>query len=337
MRKPAINLYLATSTSCNVMCKTCPVGRKEPEPGGIMSLEMFQRIINKCVAEARVIGVQLYHYNEPLLLPQMADMVRICHENKLPVFLSSNLVIFKNVPAVLEQSPEILLISVSGWTQEIYERSHKNGDIEKVKQNMAEVARLRKPNTHVQVSWHRYRYNEHEMPLMEAYTKKLGFVFVPYATSLLPQDRAMRVWDTGVDDPAGGDVLLPVKEAKDLCYKRRHWDCLLQDQIVAVNGQGMLLNCSNRSDDANLRGSLFDTTIREFLKKRKIDAACTKCRSVGAHVYSLQAYTRAEWSPVRLAEVAYRRLGLAGRMPAFTAWAARTMYKINRPQEKETF
>ncbi len=334
--KSPINVYLATSTSCNVMCKTCPVGRKEAEPGGIMSIDMLRRILTKCTDEARVIGVQLYHYNEPLLLPQMAEMVRVCHEFKLPVFLSSNLVIFKNGPAVLAEAPEILLISVSGWTQAIYERSHKGGDIEKVKANMEEVAKLRKPGTHVQVSWHRYKYNEHEMPLMEAFSNKLGFTFVPYATSLLPQDRAMRVWETGIDDPSGEDVLLPVKAAKDLCYSRRHWDCLLQDQIVAVNGQGMLLNCSNRSDDENLRGSLFDTTLPKFLKGRKVDPACTKCRSVGAHVYSLQAYTRAEWSPVRLAEVAYRRLKLAGRFPAFTAWTNRTFYRISRPQQKET-
>jgi MoaA/NifB/PqqE/SkfB family radical SAM enzyme len=332
--KKGINLYLATSTVCNVRCKTCPVGRKEYEPGGSMSLDMMERILDKCLAEARVITVQLYHYNEPMLHPKMADMVRACHKRGVPVFLSSNLVNFKNVPAVLAEEPETLLISVSGFTQSVYERSHKDGDIEKVKQNMREVARLRKPKTHVQVSWHKYRYNEHEEPLMQALSDELGFFFNPYGTGLIPHDRAMKVWATGVEDPNGEDCLIPVKDAGTLCYDRRWWPCTLQDQILAVNGEGIVMNCSNFSDEANLRGNLFDTTVEEIFRKRKTDPACLACKSVGGHVYALQEYTRRRFSPMKLAEIAYRRLGLAGRSAKFSAWVTRRFYI--RPQEKKT-
>jgi len=329
-----INLYLATSTSCNVGCKTCPVGRKEFEPGGLMKLEMLKRIMDKCTKEARVITVQLYHYNEPFLIPYLNEMVKMVHNYGIPVFLSSNLVIFKNVASVLAENPETLLISVSGWTQEIYERSHKDGEIEKVKANMKEVARLKGPNTHVQVSWHKYRYNEHEEPLMQEFAESLGFQFVPYGTGLIPQDRAMKVWKTGVEDPAGEDTLVPVKDAQKLCFDRRNWPCILQTQILPINGQGIVLNCSNRSDEANLRGSLFDTTVSEIFTKRKTDAACKACQSVGAHIYATQAYTRSLYSPVRVAEDMYRKLGLAGRFPKFSAWATRNLYL--RPQKKKS-
>jgi hypothetical protein len=333
--KPAINLYLATSTACDVGCKTCPVGRGEFEPGGMMSMDMLRRILDKCSAEARIIGVQLYHYNEPFLVPHMAAMVRECHDRGFPVFLSSNLVRFhKYGPAIMAEAPEILLISVSGFTQEVYERSHKGGDALKVMFNMAEVARLRKPGTHVQVSWHKYRYNAHEEAQMQKFALSLGFAWVPYGTGLIPHTRAIKVWETGIDDPNGEDCLVPVKEAGKLCFERRHWDCLLQTQIVPINGEGMLLNCSNLQDAANLRGSLFDTTIPAFLKARMKDSFCLKCKSVGGHVYALQAYTRKNWSPVRLAETAYRKMGLAGRFPAFTQWATRSLYKTSRPQEK---
>jgi MoaA/NifB/PqqE/SkfB family radical SAM enzyme len=332
--KPAINLYLATSTACDVRCKTCPVGRREKEPGGTMSMDMLRRILHKCSKEARIIGVQLYHYNEPFLVPHMAEMVHECHAWGYPVFLSSNLVGYeRHGKEILAEIPEVLLISVSGWTQPIYERSHKDGDIEKVKKNMLQVRQDQFGGTHVQVSWHKYRYNAHEEPAMRAYALKLGFAWVPYGTGLIPHDRAMRVWETGIDDPNGEDVLVPVKEAGKMCYSRRHWRCLLQDQIVAINGQGMLLNCSNLADEANLRGSLFETTIPQFLARRQQDSFCAKCKAVGGHVYALQAYSRSQWSPVRLAEVAYRRLKLAGRFPAITAWGTKLYL---RPQEKET-
>lgn len=332
--KPAINLYLATSTACDVRCKTCPVGRREREPGGTMSMDMLRRILHKCSKEARIIGVQLYHYNEPFLIPHMAEMVRECHDWGYPVLLSSNLVGYERYgKEIMAEAPEVLLISVSGFTQPIYERSHKDGDIEQVKKNMAKVREHKSSSTYVQVSFHRYRYNEHEEPAMRALTNKLGFAWAPYGTGLIPHDRAMRVWETGIDDPSGEDVLVPVKEAGKMCFDRKHWDCLLQDQIVAINSNGDLLNCSNLADVANLRGNLFDTTIPKFLAQRKNDSFCNKCKAVGGHVYALQAYTRSEWSPLRMGEAVYRKLKLAGRFPAITAWGTR---QYLRPQEKET-
>ena len=185
--KRAIELVAVTSTVCNLRCIGCPGGRKEPFRGGVMSVEMLDRVLAKCTAEAKVMLAQLYFLNEPFLLQLMPQMVACCHKYGVPVLLSSNLNVFKHAPAILAEAPDKLMLSVSGWTQEIYERYHRGGNIETVKKNMAEVAALRKPGTHVQVSWHQHRYNEHEAPLMRAYAEKLGFSFVSYGTSVLPQ------------------------------------------------------------------------------------------------------------------------------------------------------
>jgi MoaA/NifB/PqqE/SkfB family radical SAM enzyme len=311
--KPAIELYLITSAACNVRCKSCPAGRKDLALGGIMSLEMLERILSKCTAEARVMLVQLYFYNETFMVPNMDKMITICHKYKIPALVSTNLTLFKQGPAILAACPDRLIISVSGFTQPVYERSHAGGDIEVVKKNMAEVAKLRSPKTEVQVSWHHYRYNEHEMPLMEDYARKLGFSFLSYGTSLCPPRRALGVWKSGIEDPAGEDLLVPVMAAKQMCYDRRHWDCSGQDTIVVIDSKGTLLNCNGAEDDeANRRRSLFDTTIPAFLKARKTDPDCLACRAVGGQIYAMQVYTRSEWSPARLAGVVYRRLGLTG-------------------------
>lgn len=333
MKKP-INLYLATSTSCNVRCKTCPVGRMEKEQGGMMSVDMMVKILDKAINEARVISVQLYHYNEPMLIPHIAEMVRQVHLRKIPVFLSSNLVDFRNVPAVMAQEPETLLISVSGWTQSVYERSHRNGNIEKVKAHMQSLVPLRKPKTNIQVSWHRYRYNQHEEVLMREFAQSLGFNFNAYGTGLLPQSRAMKEWETGIVDPDGEDCLVPVADAKELCAERKHWPCTLQNQILMVNGDGNYTNCSNYSDDANIRGNFFNTTVAEIFQRRKTDPMCIACKAVGAHVYALQEYTRSKYSLIKLAENTYRRLGLQGRFPKFSLWATNHLYV--RPQSKKT-
>jgi MoaA/NifB/PqqE/SkfB family radical SAM enzyme len=312
--KPAIDLSLITTGYCNLGCKSCPGGRKEPVPSDRpMTAEMLERILDKCIKEARILVVRLYYYDEPFLIRDMPKMVALCHKYNLPVTISSNLNVFdKYGPAILQEALETLMISVSGFTQPVYERSHKGGDIERVKANMAKVAQLRSPKTHVQVSWHHYRYNEHEMPLMRDYARKLGFAFVSYATSLLPLERAMRVWETGMDDPLGEDLLIPVGAAREACYARRHWECDGQNRVLTVNGDGLITNCNNRINRGNLRGSLFDTTVPALLKARKTDADCIGCKAIGGHIYAMQAYTRPEWSPMRLAGVFCRRLGIEG-------------------------
>lgn len=330
--KPAINLFLATSTNCNVRCKTCPAGRKEPEPGGIMSLDMFNRILDKCCNEARVIGVQVYHYNEPTLLPHMADMIRECRSRNLPSFLSSNLVIWKNIPAIAAAGPDMFLVSVSGFTQDVYQRSHKDGNIDLVKENMIKLAAIKHPATNLQLSWHRYKYNEHEMPLMKEFAEAHGYLFAPYCTSLLPHDLALREWQTGIPSVAGEDLLIPASSVKDACFERRAHPCLEQDQILLVHGDGTYGNCCHRSDVTNIRGSLFDTTVPAILSSRKKDKACLSCKAVGGHIYAMQAYTRKNNSLLWHGEDIYRKLGLQGRFPRLTALAIKYLYASHRPQ-----
>lgn len=333
--KPPINLYLATSTACNVMCKSCPVGRKEYEPGGVMSLDMMRRIIEHCQQSARILAIQLYHYNEPLVLPHIADLVKLSHEYGLPVVLSSNLMVPEaNIIRLMEQEPDSLFLSVSGWTQAVYERSHKGGSIERFKRNMQVIAQHKRNGTYARVSWHSYRYNAHEEVEMRNYALNLGLDFKAYGTSLIPQDRAFKVWETGIEDPAGEDVLVPVKEAQALCEARKRWPCLLQTQILAVYSDGRYMNCSNRQDEANIRGDLFSTTVPAILKARRTDEACVQCKAKAGHVYSLQSYTRSRWSLLRLGEDLYRKLGLQGRIPGMHAWATNKLYF--RPQKRTT-
>jgi MoaA/NifB/PqqE/SkfB family radical SAM enzyme len=312
--KPAIDLSLITTGFCNLGCKSCPGGRKEEVPADRpMTVEMLRRILDKVTKEAQVLVVRLYYYDEPFLIKDMPKFVALCHEYDLPATISTNLTVFDRFgPDILKEGPDTLMLSVSGFTQAIYERSHKGGDIEKVKANMVKVSQLRQPRTYVQVNWHHYRYNEHEEPLMREYAAKLGFAFVSFATSLLPLERALKVWETGVDDPKGEDLLIPVKDAREACYERRHWECDGQNRVLTVNGDGFITNCNNRIYRENLRGSLFDTTVPNLLKARKTDHDCIACQAIGGHIYAMQAYTRPVWSPTRLAGVVARRMGISG-------------------------
>ena len=198
----------------------------------------------------------------------------------------------RHAPAIMAQAPEKLMLSVSGWTQENYLKYHRGGNIEEIKKNMVEISKMRKPGCNVQISWHRHSYNEHEMPLMQAYAKKLGFSFVSYGTSVLNQKRS-QIWETGIVPEWANDCLVPPMEAKEMCYKKRHWDCVGQYRSVVVNSFGELMFCSwdDGAEVQDWSGSLFDTTIDEFFKAHFKDPRCIACKAVGGHVYGSQGYT----------------------------------------------
>jgi pyruvate-formate lyase-activating enzyme len=63
-------------------------------------------------------------------------MIRFLKQNGLYVMISSNLSIKKNLEEVIRAEPDEIKISLSGFTQEVYSRTHVKGNIELVKQNM---------------------------------------------------------------------------------------------------------------------------------------------------------------------------------------------------------
>ena len=61
---------------------------------------------------------------------------------------------------------------------------------------------------------------------------------------------------------------MPLDEAKELCLKRKHWDCVGQYRSVVVNSDAELMFCSWDAGDCeeDWCGSIFDTTGRPVLQ-----------------------------------------------------------------------
>ena len=97
---------------------------------------------------------------------------------------------------------------------------------------------------------------------MQAYAKKLGFSFVSYGTSVLPQKKIIDIWKSGQTPAWAEECLVPLDEAKELCLKRKHWDCVGQYRSVVVNSDAELMFCSWDAGDReeDWCGSIFDTT-----------------------------------------------------------------------------
>lgn len=348
--KPAYTLFLKTGTVCNAGCISCPAGRKRPEDAetsGIMLPFMLERILNYIEKQGWVISATLHYYNEPTLNPCIANLVRVCHEHGVHCLMSTNGSHWSRLLPVLEQGLTNLIFSVSGWTQVIHERSHKGIKIETVKENMrlaSEFVALHRDfkghRMFVRVSWHDYEYNRHERPLMEAYARTLGFKFTSYNTGLLPLEQAQARMLQAVADPllpehpGERDLRTKLITAARLCAERKHWQCINQQRMITVDGNGILHNCCVKAHDANKRGSLFATDLEIFNHHRaEQDEDCHKCKAHGHHVYAMQQYRMPlgfRTTAKKAGENLWRKLNLGGMFPRVSA--LRSQWTYDRPR-----
>ena len=79
--------------TCNLRCPTCPVGNSPVRKLGFMDLALFTSIIDKIGRECPCPRphINLYNWGEPLLHPDLPEMIRILRSAGMRSHLSSNL------------------------------------------------------------------------------------------------------------------------------------------------------------------------------------------------------------------------------------------------------
>jgi len=115
--------------ACNLRCPSCPQGNIKDYrlPHGFMEPELLRRIIEKARSECKVTGIGLFSWAEPMLHPKLPDLVRIVQEAGISCFLSSNLKHTAECGCPYGCNPFSFRISASGFTQEVYGHSHREG------------------------------------------------------------------------------------------------------------------------------------------------------------------------------------------------------------------
>jgi len=275
--------------ACNLRCPSCPVGNTGPvNESGLMSTELFQRIIDKAAAEFDICGVLLFNWTESLLHPELPEFIRIVKRKNLGCMLSSNLNILRNIDEILNAGPDHFRISLSGFSQEIYGKTHLHGQIERVKENMrllsAAKKRLKAHKTKIAVYFHKYRHNMHEIEPMKRFAHELGFDFEDTWAYYMPLEKLLQLMEGGlpekeqrfVEEQFALPIVESVEAAKQIhdisrCY-------LLEDHLV-VNVKGDVALCCTVYDmngPSNL-GHFVDMTVEDVKKAKSRHPTCDSC------------------------------------------------------------
>lgn len=201
-RQQSWRYFLEINSACNLFCPSCTKGNQGAIGGlkyehqkGLMDPDLMERIIDKIAAENPKAIVFLYGNSEPMLHPRLPECIAAVKKRGLNAQLSSNLNYVQRLDETLAADPDMIIISLSGFTQEIYERGHRGGDIEKVKANMRRLAEANAKigqRIRIEVNYHRYTDNEHELPLMQEYAKNLGLGFFSSYARAISMENAIQ-------------------------------------------------------------------------------------------------------------------------------------------------
>jgi hypothetical protein len=312
MSEPRCTYFIDIVGSCNLRCPSCPVGNykasdfyRERRPKGIMSLGMFRLILDKIDRERREecekVVISLYNWGEPLLHPELVEFIDAVRSKGFISDLSSNLNI-KDVSKVVEAAPNKLIVSLSGYYDDIYSRTHVRGNISLVISNLFKLRywmdKLNK-DIDVEVSYHIYEHNvERDFLRMKEITDDLGFHFSSDIAIFMPVEKNIRYLGGGGLSLGDQDLvsLMMVKPNDIVQYidKYGQYPCLLQ-QMTTINFDGSTALCCGVYDyENNIADQFLDVSHNDLELKKKSHHLCGECMKKGVHVMA-SYLPREEW------------------------------------------
>jgi len=132
-------VIIETGNTCNFKCPTCPTPHAKihaRRPKQFMSLDDFKKIIDNIKDYVHVVYV--YNSNEPLLHPQLVEMIQYASDNHLHTMLSTNCSLLdeKVSGKLLNSGLGEIRFALDGLKKESFEGFRVGGDFEEVKRNI---------------------------------------------------------------------------------------------------------------------------------------------------------------------------------------------------------
>ena len=177
---PAI--FVDPACLCNLRCPLCFIGRKLPgRKRGLMTMETFRSIVDQVARDALVI--HLYIRGEPLLNPQVFEMIAYAKAAGLKTAMSTHFSVFQEDLAdnLIDSGLDGLTLSIDGATPETYSHYRIGGDFERVMTNLGTlIARKRaRKASNPEIEWQylAFRHNIHEIAAARSRAHAMGVRF----------------------------------------------------------------------------------------------------------------------------------------------------------------
>lgn len=281
---------------CNLKCLACPRGsdQRTDDKHGFMSLEIFRAVLDKILAESPFVGnLQLYQWGEPVLHPQLPDIIAYAHERGVRCAISSNLNADVDYARIIASRPEWLRISASGWGKD-YEIAHHRGRWPRFLANLQEVARLRQalyPQMKIELYYHLYRHSLGEnLDRFQSLCHDLDLEFHPIPAYLISLDDVLGYCEgqpvSGPASEALKHLLVSLDEGIAAAYQQRHLPCDVL-RCVNINWDASVSQCMMyyQSHYNTVAPNYLEMSLEQIQSRRHASELCRRCTRFGLHQY----------------------------------------------------
>lgn len=282
------------SGPCNLRCISCPQGNFPVQgTSGFMAAGTFARVLDKILREDPFVGaVSLYNWGEPLLNPQLPEILRIAEEKAVHTAISSNLNIARDFSEVIKARPTWFRVSVSGFGPSSYEVTHTGGSWPLFLANLRRLRELKEefhPELQVEVFYHIYRHNNgEEFQRMRALCEELGFTFRFRHAALAPLENIEAVIEGRPLSAAAQRTrelqILPVEEAMAIARSQKERPCFYQ-RCLWITWDLRVAQCMEWfSPELSLvPGDFLATPLAQIAAARQESDFCRRCKERAIH------------------------------------------------------
>ncbi len=245
-------LWVEPSSRCNLACPMCAQRTLSEAEKGLMDVSLFRTIVDEVSGFAREINIT--HRGEPLLHPQIADMVRYASARGMLTRLHTNATLLdeRTSRLLIEAGLDLLSFSIDGYDREQYETNRAGASFAHVVANVQGFLRLkrslgsRRPYTVVQVI---------EIP---------GQVRLPdVKRAFWNLFEGLSLDEAYVKEPTNwaGSCQIPGSEPSNA---REYQPCTFLWYSLTTFWDGRVFPCPQDFSDANLLGLVQTSTLRDI-------------------------------------------------------------------------
>lgn len=299
--------------SCNLRCPSCPVGNIDERliAKKLIDKNLFYKILDKIDAERAVPNplISLFDWGEPTLHPNLPDFIKYINKKNMISRISSNLNVDADFDKIISANPHEFKISLSGYYQKTYSRTHSRGNIYKVMQNLYKLKHLKdkyKSSTKIFIGFHVYKHNaKKDFQKYLDLCKELSFIFEPIVAQLMPIEKNLSLIENkygNIKDKISFklpsiteqdknliDLLIfdPLKEHenwKKSKNNQKDFACKKKDKKLAIRTDGSVpICCGVYGDEFVVVKDFLSTSFDEIQKIRNSYDLCNTCINNGLH------------------------------------------------------
>ncbi len=150
-------LWIETSGICNLACRLCVNKDLPDDKKNNMDFDLFRTIINE--AKTGVYEVNLFHRGEPLVNPEIVEMINYAANSGIKTRLHTNAVLLdpEMSAKLIKSGLHRISFSFDGYTKEMYEKNRTGAGYEDVLIKINEFLKIKKalfsktPHTTIQI------------------------------------------------------------------------------------------------------------------------------------------------------------------------------------------